>query len=120
MKTAASLDDRSRALRELQVIPGIGPSLANDLVCLGITRVTQLKRKNPERLYQQLEKQVGTHVDRCVLYVFRCAVYYAKNEKPDPQLLKWWNWKDGALRPDRREAGLMRHASCPLKNVRSR
>jgi hypothetical protein len=94
MKTAASLDERSRALRGLQVIPGIGPSLAKDLFSLGITRVAQLKRKNPERLYQQLEKQAGTHVDRCVLYVFRCAVYYAETDKPDAQLLKWWNWKD--------------------------
>jgi len=102
MNTTASFDERSRALRELQVIPGIGQSLANDLVSLGITRVTQLKRKNPERLYRQLESQVGTHVDRCVLYAFRCAVYYAKAEKPDPQLLKWWNWKDDAIRPNRR------------------
>jgi hypothetical protein len=32
-------------------------------------------------------------VDRCVLYVFRCAVYAATNEAPDPELLKWWSWK---------------------------
>jgi hypothetical protein len=94
MKPAESLDKRAQALLGLQVIPGIGPSLAKDLFSLGITRVAQLKRKNPERLYQQLGKQVGAHVDRCVLYVFRCAVYYAENEKPDAQLLKWWNWKD--------------------------
>ncbi|HCF85169.1 MAG TPA: hypothetical protein DEV72_08210, partial [Ktedonobacter sp.] len=28
------------------------------------------------------------------LYVFRCAVYYAPNEQHEPQLLKWWHWKD--------------------------
>jgi hypothetical protein len=33
-------------------------------------------------------------VDRCMLYVFRCAVYYATNKKHDPKLLKWWNWKE--------------------------
>jgi hypothetical protein len=32
-----------------------------------------------------------------VLYVFRCAVYYASHEVHDPELLKWWNWKDRAL-----------------------
>jgi hypothetical protein len=37
---------------------------------------------------------VGAHVDRCALYVFRCAVYFASEAKPDPELLKWWNWKD--------------------------
>jgi hypothetical protein len=28
-----------------------------------------------------------------VLYVFRCAVYYAGHREHDPELLKWWNWK---------------------------
>ncbi len=26
--------------------------------------------------------------------MFRCAVYFASSEKHDPELLKWWNWKD--------------------------
>jgi hypothetical protein len=95
MKTISSLDARAEALRELQTIPGVGPSIARDLVGLGVFRVAQLKRKSPERLYRRLEEQVGTHVDRCALYVFRCAVYYAENERHDPRLLKWWNWKDG-------------------------
>ncbi|MBC8473125.1 MAG: pathogenicity locus, partial [Planctomycetes bacterium] len=30
----------------------------------------------------------------CMLYVLRCAVYYASNTEHDPDLLKWWNWKD--------------------------
>jgi hypothetical protein len=34
--------------------------------------------------------------DRCLLYVFRCAVYYASTAAPEPELLKWWSWKDGA------------------------
>ncbi|WP_334292712.1 helix-hairpin-helix domain-containing protein [Parasporobacterium paucivorans] len=29
-----------------------------------------------------------------MLYVFRCAVYYANEEAHDPEKLKWWNWKD--------------------------
>jgi len=101
MKKLSSLDQRAQALRELQTIPGIGPSLAQDLYSLGIKRVAHLQKKNPERLYRRLEQQVGTHVDRCVLYVFRCAVYYAENSQPDPQLLKWWNWKDASLRANK-------------------
>jgi hypothetical protein len=89
-----SLDSRKAALRDLQTIPGVGPSLAQDLVSLGISRVAQLRKKNPERLYRRLERQAGAPMDRCVLYVFRCAVYYAETSKPDPHLLKWWNWKD--------------------------
>jgi hypothetical protein len=33
--------------------------------------------------------------DRCLLYVFRCAVYYASTARPSPAKLRWWNWKDG-------------------------
>jgi hypothetical protein len=34
------------------------------------------------------------HIDRCVLYGFREAVYYASHKNHDPELLKWWNWSD--------------------------
>ncbi|MBW8041138.1 MAG: hypothetical protein FVQ85_14200 [Planctomycetes bacterium] len=29
-----------------------------------------------------------------MLYVIRCAIYYASNTDHDPKLLKWWNWRD--------------------------
>jgi hypothetical protein len=85
---------RSAVLRDLQVIPGIGPSLAQDLVDLGIRRVSDLKGRDPQVLYRRLEKLAGTRMDPCVLYTFRCAVYYASTPLPKPRLLKWWNWKD--------------------------
>lgn len=75
------------------MIPGIGKSLSQDLWDLGIHEVDDLKAADPEQMYRQLCDQVSTHVDRCVLYAFRCAVYYAETEEHDPELLKWWNWK---------------------------
>jgi hypothetical protein len=60
-------------LHDLRCIPGVGPSLAQDLAELGIRRVTDLRRRSPERLYQSLCTLRGAHVDMCVLYVFRCA-----------------------------------------------
>lgn len=78
----------------LQSIPGVGPSLEEDLHHLGIQTISDLKNKDPEELYDQHCLQVGQTVDRCVLYVFRCAVYYASEKEHDPELLKWWNWKD--------------------------
>jgi predicted RecB family nuclease len=80
--------------KELQKIPGVGPKISKVLYNLEITSISDLKNKNPEILYQQLNSQVGYKVDRCVLYVFRCAVYFASNKTYDPELLKWWNWKD--------------------------
>ncbi len=90
---------RSRVRRddELQVIPGIGPSLATDLRDLGIRRVADLRPRDPERMYQQLNTLRGVRQDPCVLYVFRCAVYFARTTRPNPELLKWWNWKDRQL-----------------------
>jgi hypothetical protein len=75
-------------------IPGVGPSIAKDLRRLGIQEITDLRGRNPESLYGELCRAAGHHVDRCVLYVFRCAVYFASEARYDPALLKWWNWKD--------------------------
>ena len=88
-------------LRDLQRIPGVGPSLARDLADLGIRRVSDLRRRSPERLYQKLCEVRGQHLDRCVLYVFRCAVYFAANSRHEAERLKWWNWKDS--KPGRRK-----------------
>jgi hypothetical protein len=78
----------------LEEIPGIGEKLAAEFSAIGISKPADLKGKNPEKLYQSLCEFKASPVDRCVLYVFRCAVYYASNESHDPELLKWWNWKD--------------------------
>jgi len=83
---------------ELETLPGIGPSLARDLRGLGVRRVADLKRRNPERLYAQLNRLRGQRQDPCVLYAFRCAAYSARTARPTPELLKWWNWKDRRLR----------------------
>ena len=78
----------------LQEIPGVGPSIAKDLEDLGIKAVGDLQNRDPERLYEELCRLRGSRIDPCVLYVFRCAVYYAGNTTHAPELLKWWNWKD--------------------------
>lgn len=77
----------------LTEIPGIGKSIAADLEALGIRTVAALKGKNPERLYEKHNARVGRVEDRCLLYTFRCAVYYAEGGR-NAEKLKWWNWKD--------------------------
>ena len=79
---------------ELLKIPGVGKSIASDLVDLGIKRIEELKGRNPEKLYEDFCILRGQKIDRCMLYVFRCAVYFASNTEHDPEKLKWWNWKD--------------------------
>jgi hypothetical protein len=85
-----------RALRE---IPGVGASIAADLYLLGIHAVEELRGQDPEQLYTRFCQITGRNVDRCLLYVFRGAVYYASHSRHDPELLKWWNWKDAGAAP---------------------
>jgi hypothetical protein len=83
---------------DLQSIPGVGPSIALDLAELGYRHVPDLRGQNPEAMYEAICTKRGERQDRCLLYVFRCAVYYAGRKTHDPELLKWWNWKDPAGR----------------------
>lgn len=87
---------KREALIDLQRIPGVGPSIAHDLWNLGIERVGDLRGRDPEALYDAHCAQRGMSADNCMRYVFRCAVYFATEEEPDPALLRWWCWKDRA------------------------
>ena len=85
-----------QSIKGLTEIPGVGKSIAKDLVNIGITEIPDLYGQDPEKLYDLSNEFAGTIQDRCLLYVFRCAVYYAEtpeNER-DTEKLKWWNWKD--------------------------
>lgn len=84
------------AIKELTKIPGVGKSIATDLYNINIRVIDDLVGRSPEDLYRQSNELVGCIQDRCLLYVFRCAVYYAETptDKQDKELLKWWNWKD--------------------------
>jgi hypothetical protein len=83
---------------ELTTIPYVGPSIASDFCKIGISKVSDLRGKNPEEIYFNICATQGCQVDRCVLYICRSAVYYAENKTPDPEKLKWWNWTDKKLR----------------------
>lgn len=80
----------------LQKIPGVGKNMAAHLESLGIHWVEDLCGQDPQKLYEMDCVQHG-HQDRCVLYVYRCAVYFAQTPQPDPAKCRWWNWKDENL-----------------------
>lgn len=94
-RTVAKKVARSKRERSpLEVIPGVGVAAVEDLNRLGIFAVADLKGQNPQRMYDDISALDGVKHDRCVLYVFRCAVYYASTRDHEPEKLKWWNWKD--------------------------
>lgn len=92
----------------LNTIPGFGKASVRDLNNLGMHKLADLKGKDPEIMYADLEKVHRSHVDRCVLYGFREAVYFAEGGR-DPEKLKWWNWKD------RDKSGIKNHL-CKYRN----
>lgn len=78
---------------DLQSIPGVGKSIASDLRAIGIARVSDLRGANPDELFDKSNIHAGIVQDRCLLYVLRCAIYYAEGGREEEKL-KWWNWKD--------------------------
>lgn len=78
---------------QLTAIPGVGKSIAQDLRDIGINSVSDLKGRDPELLYESSNKHAGAVQDRCLLYVFRCAVYFAEGGR-EAEKLEWWFWKD--------------------------
>lgn len=90
---------KADVIKKLTIIPGVGKSIATDLWNIGIRKISDLAGQDPQLLYEASNQFAGTMQDRCLLYVFRCAVYYA--ETPEAELekekLKWWNWKDSNL-----------------------
>lgn len=85
----------------LEEIPGVGRRIAAVMERMGIRRVSDLRGQDPEELYLRECLMKGYREDRCALYVWRTAVYYADHETCDPEKLKWWYWKDRPYPPER-------------------
>lgn len=112
-------NNKQEVLKQLRNIPGVGPSIAEDLRQLGVRSIQALRTRSPEKLYAAHCVQKGQVVDLCLLYAFRCAVYYASTAKPDPSLLKWWNWKGRDLNnvPKKKKDGNSQSKSCKPTNT---
>lgn len=80
---------------ELTKIPGIGENMAEHLIRAGFPTVESLKGKDASEVYAADCMAQGVAVDRCALYCYRLAVYYADHSgvlPPDKQ--NWWDWKE--------------------------
>lgn len=79
---------------DLKSIPYVGEKTKKSLENIGIDCVEDLKGKNPIDLYLKDCEVKGFEEDKCQLYLFKMAVYYAETDNPDSEKLKWWYWKD--------------------------
>lgn len=78
----------------LLTIPYVGKNIKQHLLDIGIYCVEDLNGKDPYKLYSMINDSKGIKQDKCLLYVFKMAVYYARGDTHDPDKLKWWYWKD--------------------------
>ncbi|MCI8704541.1 MAG: Pathogenicity locus [Anaerotignum sp.] len=79
---------------DLQQIPYVGKRTEEALRMLGFDSIASLRGADPQEIYERECLMTGQKIDRCQLYVYRMAVYYAENDIHDPAKLKWWAWKD--------------------------
>ncbi|HEY4554815.1 MAG TPA: helix-hairpin-helix domain-containing protein [Lysobacter sp.] len=79
--------DRAR-LRVLTDLPNVGPSIAGDLVRIGIETPAQLAGQSPLALYERLCEATGLRHDPCVLDVFMSITRFVDGEPARP----WWDY----------------------------
>ena len=79
---------------DLRTIPGVGSNMEEHLLRLGVSSVASLRGQDPEELYERDCVLHGGVLDRCVLYVYRCAGYFAETDCPEREKCSWWYWKD--------------------------
>ena len=84
------------SLKDLLRIPGVGKVIAKDLYEMGFKSVSDLKGQDAELLYVLHNDLKGEVQDICMLYTFRCAIYYAETpvQQHEVEKLKWWHWMD--------------------------
>ena len=87
--------------RALQALPNVGPSVAGDLLRLGIQSPGQLKGRDPFRMYDQICRKDGVRHDPCLIDVFISITEIANGKPARP----WWHFTA------RRKAALKKRGS---------
>ncbi len=78
-----------KALSEFQTIPSIGIRFALDLISLGYYSIQELKGKDPAKLVDRLELQLGAWIDPCVEDQMRLSIHYAEHFD---NRVNWWDF----------------------------
>jgi Pathogenicity locus len=92
--------------RKLSDLISIGPAMLRDFEILGVRSVSQIARRNPERLYKTLCRVAPQHQDICCLDVFRAAVAQAKDPQLPADQCQWWYWSRNRKRLEKAAQGV--------------
>jgi AraC-like DNA-binding protein len=78
-----------KAMSEFQSVSSIGIRFAENLMQLGFYSLKEIRGKDPAKLVNRLELQLGVWIDPCVEDQFRLVVHYADH----PGSVKnWWDF----------------------------
>ena len=77
-------NEKTEAIKRLQSLQNIGPATAEKLYSIGIETPEQMKRSDPEEIYEKMKENRGGKLDKCVLYQFQGAVLD----------IPWWECKN--------------------------
>ncbi|NOS92438.1 MAG: helix-turn-helix domain-containing protein [Cyclobacteriaceae bacterium] len=78
-----------KAISEFQTIPSIGIRFAMDLISLGFYSIQELKGKDPAKIVNRLERQLGAWIDPCVEDQVRLCIHYAQHFD---SRVNWWDF----------------------------
>ncbi|MBN2457098.1 MAG: hypothetical protein JXB29_11285 [Sedimentisphaerales bacterium] len=76
----------SSRLQELEQIPGVGKTIAQDIQNIGINSIDDLKGTQAEQLYDRLCEFKASPVDRCMLFRIPRPRVPELNNSPCPQV----------------------------------
>ena len=88
--------------RKLSDLISVGPAMLRDFEILGVRSVSQLARRNPQRLYESLCRIAPQHQDICCLDVFRAAVAQARDPQLPVEQCQWWYWSGDRKRSQKK------------------
>ena len=78
--------------RRLKDLVSVGPAMLRDFQRLGVRNVSQLARREPAKLYEDLCRVTGQRQDICCLDTFTAAVAQARNPLLPAEQCQWWYW----------------------------
>ena len=76
--------------RKLKDLTSVGPAMLADFEMLGISTVAELRRRSPQRMYDELCRLKRQRLDPCCLDVFVAAVAQAKDPNLPVEQRQWW------------------------------
>lgn len=77
-----------RLAKKFEDIPNIGPAMVRDFKLLGLKSPSDLKGKDPFKLYTKISRITGVRQDPCVLDTYMAAVDFMNGADPR----HWWKY----------------------------